>query len=125
MSELTKQMEYPKGFNGLSHEQIVNLDIFIEQNVGLTKEEIIKNFKDYKFTLETLEWMLYVIENHPITFQGIGPFLEKDGRIYNIKKKKNDTINVLVEENTRLKYEIKELKEILESREEFIKEHCM
>ena len=119
------KMKYPKNFNGLTEEQLKEFDKFTECNVGLTKGEIINNFKAFKFTMETLDWILHIIERHPVTFNGIGPFLIKEGRIYNIKKKKNDTINALVEENTRLKDLIKELKEILESREEFIKEHCM
>ena len=119
------KMKYPKNFNGLTEEQLQEFDKFTQYNVGLTKEEIIDKFECFKFTMETLEWTLYIINRHPITFNGVGPFLEKEGRIYNIKKKKNDTINALVEENTRLKDEIKELKEILESREEFIEDHCM
>jgi len=119
------KVKYPKNFNGLTEEQLKEFDKFTECNVGLTKEEIINNFKAFKFTMETLDWILYCIERNPVTFNGIGPFLIKEGRIYNIKKKKNDTITALVEENTRLKEQIKELKEILESREEFIKDHCM
>lgn len=119
------KMKYPKNFNGLTEEQMQEFDKFTQYNVGLTNEEIIDKFECFKFTMETLEWTLYVINNNPVTFNGVGPFLEKEGRIYNIKKKKNDTINALVEENARLKDEIKELKEILESREEFIKDHCM
>jgi len=119
------KVSYPKNFNGLTEEQLQDFDRFTECNVGLTKEEIIDKFESFEFTLEILEWILYIINRNPVTFNGIGPFLEKEGRIYNIKKKKSDTINALVEENNRLKDEIKELKEILESREEFIKEHCM
>jgi len=119
------KMKYPKNFNGLTEEQLQEFDKFTECNVGLTKEEIINNFKVFKFTMETLDWILHTTERNPFTFNGIGPFLIKESRIYNIKKKKNDTIIALVEENTRLKEEIKELKEILESREEFIKDHCM
>ena len=118
MTESTKQMKYPKGFNVITEEQFHSLDEYIQLNVGSTKLEIVENFKDYKFTIETLEWILYTINENPNTFQGVGPFLEKGGRIYNIKKKKNDTINALVEENSRLKERIKELEDILEWRED-------
>ena len=121
MTESTKQMKYPKGFNGITEEQFKSLDEYIELNVGSTKLEIVENFEDYKFTIETLEWILYTINGNPNTFQGMGPFLEKEGRVYNIKKKKNDTINVLVEENSRLKKEIKKLKETLAWREDLHK----
>jgi hypothetical protein len=121
MTESTKQMKYPKGFNGITEEQFKSLDEYIELNVGSTKLEIVENFEDYKFTIETLEWILYTINGNPNTFQGMGPFLEKEGRVYNIKKKKNDTINVLVEENSRLKKEIKKLKETIAWREDLHK----
>tara|TARA_B110000008_G_C16898510_1_gene535742 strand:- start:82 stop:462 length:381 start_codon:yes stop_codon:yes gene_type:complete len=112
------KVSYPKNFDGLTEEQIQAFDRFTECNVGLTKGEIIDKFESFKFTIETLEWILYIINMNSVTFNGIGPFLEKGGRIYNIKKKKNDTINALVEENKRLKEEINELKEILEWRED-------
>ena len=112
------KLSYPKNFNGLTEEQIQAFDRFTECNVGLTKGEIIDKFESFKFRMETLEWILYTINMNPVTFNGIGPFLEKGGRIYNIKKKKNDTINALVEENKRLKDEIDYLKEVLAWRED-------
>jgi hypothetical protein len=112
------KVSYPKNFNGITEEQLQAFDRFTECNVGLTKGEIIDKFESFEFTPEILEWILYIINMNPVTFNGIGPFLEKGGRIYNIKKKKNDTINALVEENQRLKEEINELKETLEWRED-------
>ena len=101
---------------------ISKIDTFTEYNVGLTKKEIIDRFESFKFTLETLEWILYSIKINTVSFNGTcGPFLEKGGRIYNIKCKKNDTINALVVENTRLKKEICELKERLAWREDLHK----
>ena len=112
------KVSYPKDFNGLTEEQLQDFDRFTECNVGLTKEEIIDKFESFEFTLETLEWILYIITINQVTFTGVGPFLEKEGRIYNIKKKKNDTINALVKENKRLKKEIFKLKEVLAWKEE-------
>ena len=112
------KVSYPKDFNGLTEEQLQDFDRFTECNVGLTKEEIIDKFESFEFTLETLEWILYIITINQVTFTGGGPFLEKEGRIYNIKKKKNDTINALVKENKRLKKEIFKLKEVLAWKEE-------
>jgi hypothetical protein len=115
------KVSYPKNFNGFTEEQIQDFDKFTEYNVGLTKKEIIDRFESFKFTTETLEWILYIINVNSVSFNGTGPFLEKEGKIYNIKKKKNDTINALVEENTRLKKEIHELKETLAWREDLHK----
>lgn len=112
------KVSYPKNFNGLTEEQMIDFDKFTQYNVGLTKEEILNKFESFELTSEILEWLLYVIKRNPVTFHGIGPFLEKEGRIYNIKNKKNDTINALVEENHRLKEEIRYLKEVLEWRED-------
>lgn len=114
-------MTCPKDFNGLSQEQLISFDKFISCNVGLNKGEIIEKFKDYKFTIESLEWLFYTISKNTCSFQGIGPFLEKDGKIYNIKKKKNDTIKALVEENRKLKEKIKKLEEMLAWREDLHK----
>ena len=110
------KVDYPKNFNGLTEEQMLDFDRFTECNVGLTKEEIINKFESFKFRMDTLEWILYTININPQTFNEIGPFLEKEGRIYNIKKKKNDTIKALVEENKRLHSEIRQLKDMLEWR---------
>ena len=107
------KVDYPKNFNGLTEEQMLDFDRFTECNVGLTKEEIIDKFESFKFKMDTLEWMLYTINMNQQTFNEIGPFLEKEGRIYNIKKKKNDTIKALVEENKRLHSEIRQLKDML------------
>ena len=117
MSQSSKKIECPKDFD-ITEDEIQNFDKFISINVGLTKEEIIEKYKGYSFNMEKLEWLLYVIKRNANTFCGVGPFLEKEGRIYNIKNKKNDTINALVEENSRLKERIKELEDILEWREE-------
>ena len=110
------KVSYPKNFIGLTEEQLQAFDRFTECNVGLTKEEIINKFESFKFRMDTLEWILYTININPQTFNEIGPFLEKEGRIYNIKKKKNDTIKALVEENKRLHSEIRQLKDMLEWR---------
>ena len=90
------KLSYPKNFNGLTEEQIQAFDRFTECNVGLTKGEIIDKFESFKFRMETLEWILYTINMNPVTFNGIGPFLEKGGRIYNIKKNQANRRNPLL-----------------------------
>ena len=120
MSQSSKKIECPKDFD-ITEDEMQNFDKFISINVGLTKEEIIKKYEGYNFNMEKLEWLLYVIKRNANTFNGVGPFLEKEGRIYNIKKKKNDTINALVEENSRLKERIKQLEDILAWREDLHK----
>ena len=112
------KVDYPKDFNGITEEQLQSFNQFTEYNVGLTKKEIIDRFESFELTSEILEWLLYVIKRNPVSFHGTGPFLEKEGRIYNINKKKNDTIKTLVEENKRLKEEIRYLKEVQEWRED-------
>ena len=114
------------------------LDLHITINGGLTAKELVKTIDFYQFTPESLEYMFNQINTYKNTFYGIGPFLFRDGGWYNIRERKLDVIKRLTEENMKLKkknlekdviintlkIKIEELKEILESREEFIKNHC-
>ncbi len=114
------------------------LDLHITINGGLTAKELVKTIDFYSFTPESLEYMFNQINTYKNTFHGIGPFLFRDGGWHNIRERKLDVIKRLTEENIKLKkknldkdaivnmlkIKVEELKEILESREEFIKDHC-
>ena len=130
--------EIIKSISGMKMEILEKLDLHITINGGLTAKELVKTIDFYKFTPESLEYMFNQINTYKNTFHGIGPFLFRDGGWHNIRERKLDVIKRLTEENmklkkknlekdtiiTTLKLKIEELKEILESREEFIKDHC-
>ena len=107
------------------------LDLHMTINGGLTTDELRKSIEFHNFTNDSLEYIIKQINSHRRTYHGIGPFVERKGRWYNIRERKLDVIKKLTEENSRLKRENielkrkqKELEEIIEYREEFIKEHC-
>ena len=100
------------------------LDTHVTINGGLSIDELIKTIHFHKFTSDSLLYLFNKINQNQNTYHGIGPFLFRDGGWYNIRERKLDVIKKLTEENMRLKKENEELKEILESREEFINDHC-
>jgi len=136
--ELLKKKEIINNIKDMKMEVLDKLDLHITINGGLTAKELVKTIDFYKFTPESLEYMFNQINTHKNTFHGIGPFLFRDGGWYNIRERKLDVIKRLTEENMKLKknnlekdtiinmltIKVEELKEILESREEFIKDHC-
>ena len=66
--------------------------------------------------------MIECVKTYPCTFHNYGPYINKDGRYY--IQGKDNTIKSLEVENKELKEKLAELKEILESREQFIEDHC-
>ena len=100
------------------------LDLHVTINGGLSTEELIKTIDFHNFTAESFKYLIDIINKHRCTYNGIGPFLFRDGCWHNIREKKIDVIKKLTEENMRLKKEVEYLKEILESREQFIEDHC-
>jgi len=100
------------------------LDLHVTINGGLSTNELIKTIDFHKFTEDSLEFLFKQIRSAPCTYHGIGPFLKRDGGWHNIRERKLDVIKKLTEENMKLKKENLELKELLEYREQFIKDHC-
>tara|TARA_X000000950_G_scaffold159369_1_gene195195 strand:+ start:8441 stop:8824 length:384 start_codon:yes stop_codon:yes gene_type:complete len=109
---------------GMDMSILDKLDLHVTINGGLSTEELIKTIDYHNFTEESFNYLIDIINKHRCTYNGVGPFLFRDGGWHNIREKKIDVIKKLTEENMRLKKDIEDLKEILESREEFIKDHC-
>ena len=124
--------EIIKNIESMELSVLDKLDLHMTINGGLTTDELRKSIEFHPFTNDSLEYIIKQVNSHRATYHGIGPFVERKGRWYNIRERKLDVIKKLTEENTRLngeivelKKKVKELKEILEYREEFIKEHCI
>ena len=123
--------EIIKNIESMELSVLDKLDLHMTINGGLTTDELRKSIEFHPFTNDSLEYIIKQVNSHRATYHGIGPFVERKGRWYNIRERKLDVIKKLTEENTRLngeivelKKKVKELKEILEYREEFIKDHC-
>ena len=113
-----------KNLENMEMNILEKLDLHVTINGGLSSKELIKTIDFHKFTEGSLEFLFKQIQSAPCTYRGIGPFLKRDGGWHNIRERKLDVIKKLTEENMRLKKENLELKELLEHREEFIKDHC-
>ena len=132
------EKEIIKNISGMKMEILEKLDLHITINGGLTAKELVKTIDFYQFTPESLEYIFNQINTYKNTFHGVGPFLFRDGGWHNIRERKLDVIKRLTEESMKLKkknlekdtiinmlkIKVEELKEILESREEFIENHC-
>tara|TARA_B100001093_G_scaffold511705_1_gene580149 strand:+ start:3877 stop:4302 length:426 start_codon:yes stop_codon:yes gene_type:complete len=123
--------EIIKNIENMDLSVLDKLDLYMTINGGLTTDELRKSIEFHSFTNDSLEYIIKQVNSHRATYHGIGPFVERKGRWYNIRERKLDVIKKLTEENTRLKREItelkkkqKELEQIIEYREEFIQEHC-
>ena len=86
------------------------MDEFIQNNIGLTSNELVSRINFHSFTEESLEYLLNVINKNPYTFNGIGPFIKKGDKWFNKKKMKKEMIIELKEENIKLRQELNELK---------------
>lgn len=93
------------------------LDLHMTINGGLTTDELRKSIEFHNFTNDSLEYIIKQINSHRGTYHGIGPFVERKGRWYNIRERKLDVIKKLTEENSRLKRENIELKRKLKNYE--------
>lgn len=103
--------EVLKNIEGLPDSIYIELDEYIQNNLGLNTKELIKRIEFYNFTEESLEYLLEVINNHPCSFNGIGPFIKKEGKWYNKKKMKKEKIIELKKENATKSGKILELEE--------------
>ena len=85
---------------------------YMEMNGGLTSTEIIESFgcENFKFKSEAdFTNLMYIIEKAPNTYWGIGPFIQKKGKWYNIRSKKKKQIEKLTDANKELKNKFEEL----------------
>jgi len=121
---IEKEKRILKNLESMDMNIFEQLDTHVTINGGLSIDELVKTIHFHKFTAESLSHIFNQINKNPNTYHGIGPFLFRDGGWHNIRERKLDVIKKLTEENMRLKKENEELKEILESREEFINDHC-
>ena len=121
---IEKEKRILKNLESMDMNIFEQLDTHVTINGGLSIDELVKTIHFHKFTAESLSHIFNKINKNPNTYHGIGPFLFRDGGWHNIRERKLDVIKKLTEENMRLKKENEELKEILESREEFINDHC-
>ena len=124
IEEIEKKKRIIKNIQNMDMNILGQLDTHVTINGGLSIDELVKTIHFHKFTAESLSYIFNQINKNPNTYLGIGPFLFRDGGWHNIRERKLDVIKKLTEENMRLKKENEELKEILESREEFINDHC-
>tara|TARA_B100001094_G_scaffold326400_1_gene382468 strand:+ start:608 stop:994 length:387 start_codon:yes stop_codon:yes gene_type:complete len=124
IEKMEKKKRILKNIESMDMNVLEQLDTHVTINGGLSIDELVKTIHFHKLTTESLSYLFERINQNPNTFRGIGPFLFRDGGWYNIRERKLDVIKKLTEENMRLKKENVELKEILESREEFINDHC-
>ena len=124
IEEIEKRKRILKNMESMNMNVFEQLDTHVTINGGLSIDELIKTIHFHKFTTESLSYLFERINKNQNTYHGIGPFLFRDGGWHNIRERKLDVIKKLTEENMRLKKENEELKEILESREEFINNHC-
>lgn len=97
----------------INDDMFYKLDDFIQNNIGLTLKELVNRIDFHSFTEESLEYILYVINDNPNTFNGIGPFIKKGDKWFNKKKMKKEMIIELKEENINLRQEINRLKKLL------------
>jgi hypothetical protein len=123
-NEIIKKKNISKNLENMQMDILEKLDLHVTINGGLSTKELIRTVDFHNFTEESLEFLFKQITDNKCTFNGIGPFLKRDGGWHNIRERKLDVIKKLTEENMKLKKENLELKELLEHREEFIKDHC-
>lgn len=100
---------------GMDEETFKALDVFIQNNIGLTSSELVKRIKFYTFTEESLEHLLDIINKNPQSFNEQGPFIKRGEKWYNKKKMKKEMIIELKEENIRLNQELNRYKKMLGS----------
>ena len=77
-----------ENIENMKDEMFYKLDNFIQNNIGLTLKELVNRIDFHSFTEESLEYILYVINDNPNTFNGIGPFIKKGDKWFN--KKENE-----------------------------------
>ena len=119
-----------------------NLDKFILKNPGISFEDCVSKFSNH-LNVDQLKFLINQVNRNMNTYYGIiGPFKVEDNKIFKKLNLKNpddrSRLYHLISENSelnkqnedlkkeidKLKKEKKEVEEILEYREEFIKEHC-
>lgn len=98
---------------GIKDETLKKLDEFIQNNIGLTSNELVSRINFHSFTEESLEYLLNVINKNPCTFNDYGPFIKRGEKWYNKKKMKKEMIIELKEENIKLRQELNRLKKLL------------
>lgn len=104
-----------ENIEGINEETFKELDKFIQNNIGLTSNELVSRIDFYSFTEESLEYLLNVMNKHPCSFNDLGPFIKKGEKWYNKKKMKKEMIIELKEENIKLRQELNRLKKLLGS----------
>jgi len=115
---ISKEVEKEMSGRDIEKEYIY-INETIKNSPGLKLNELGEKLKLKK---ETIKHMIECVKRYPCTFHDYGPYVIKDGRYY--IQGKDNTIKSLEIENKELKEKLAELKEILESREQFIEDHC-
>tara|TARA_B100000902_G_C27269707_1_gene895614 strand:+ start:61 stop:435 length:375 start_codon:yes stop_codon:yes gene_type:complete len=115
---ISKEVEEEMSGRDIEKEYIY-MNETIKNSPGLRLNELGEKLKLKK---ETIKHMIECVKTYPCTFHNYGPYINKDGRYY--IQGKDNTIKSLEVENKELKEKLAELKEILESREQFIEDHC-
>lgn len=86
----------------------------IYNNPGKTTEELIPLIDKYHFTSETLTLAFKLFNTYKCTFHGVcGPFIYKEERWFPVYNKKYTDNLILAEENSKLRREIKNLRETI------------
>tara|TARA_B100001094_G_C17522687_1_gene480921 strand:- start:137 stop:502 length:366 start_codon:yes stop_codon:yes gene_type:complete len=105
-----------KNLERLKVQDYSRLDSMIIEHPKLTLKEYVEIIDYHKFTEESLKYLINQINKNRLTFNGIGPYGETDGRYYYAGKVKReqrirlihklkDEISVLRVENKKLRNE--------------------
>ena len=96
-----------KNLERLKVQDYSRLDSIIIEHPKLTLKEYVKMIDYHKFTEESLKYLIKQINENRLTFNGIGPYGEVDGRYYYAGKVRREQRIRLIH---KLKDEISELK---------------
>ena len=96
-----------KNLERLKVQDYSRLDSIIIEHPKLTLKEYVKMIDYHKFTEESLKYLIKQINENRLTFNGIGPYGEVNGRYYYAGKVKREQRIRLIH---KLKDEISELK---------------
>tara|TARA_A100001015_G_scaffold296247_1_gene376298 strand:+ start:1220 stop:1576 length:357 start_codon:yes stop_codon:yes gene_type:complete len=107
MAHIREEAEIWKNLEGLDVSDYSKLDSVIIEHPKLTLKEYVNIIDYHKFSEESLKYLIKQINENRLTFNGIGPYKEVDGRYYYAGKVRREQRIMLIH---KLKDEISDLK---------------